>query len=117
MESKRKNVATIIVIIIMLACIMGLGGYVIVLSRNCGSDRDIEPLLRIESKSCLAGTYLGNGVFTHVCNVDGRNVMDLRLFINESATIKGITLTMSQFMKLYDNIDAIKIGLRIDELY
>ena len=49
---------------------------------------------------CGSQFDIGNGLLVHVCQGDESNKVNIRLFINGAATIKGIYLSPTQWVKL-----------------
>lgn len=101
-----KEITPLIITSVLTLCIIGVLIYAMESYNECGKN-DAETVLNHTSKACFHSVHIGNGVYTHICSLNGRNILDIRLFINQTATIKGIQLNKKQFNNLFKEISNI----------
>lgn len=67
----------------------------------------VQPNLNQTACVYVKQFHLQNQLFTTVCNLDGHVFVDVRRFVNGTATIKGVDLTLNQWLILKQHTSSI----------
>ena len=106
------------VILILSTC--ALPGVVLISVTHCPPEVkpvDVNPNLNQTACVYVKQYSLRHNTFATVCNMDGQVFMDIRRFVNGSATHIGIQLSMTQWLSLKQITPQIDQGIREARTY
>lgn len=99
---ERKRIISSIIFVILLLIL--LTTIIVLLSINCVNEKEFAHDSAIKHKRNACEIYqsnIGYGVFVHICESEkGKVLVDIRLFLNGTSTIKGIQLSPKQFKRI-----------------
>ena len=88
---------------IVVSCAVTL--FMVLSHSECTSSPTFEAPVNLNQTSCvyIKQFYLRDHLYASVCNQAGHSFLDIRVFINRTATIRGITMEMKQWFTLKKN--------------
>lgn len=119
MMLKDKNLRCHLTIIkwvgvVILATICAVPGFIILSHRDCAlhvPDHGVKPNLNKTACVYVKQFYLQQRLYATVCNQDGYVFVDIRQFVNGTATIIGVDLSLLQWLTLKQLSPSIDIAI------
>ena len=87
----------------------------ILASMEWSNNYPFDYVMEVNQTACsyLKQFYLKDNVILSVCNRDGEIMLDIRLFLNQTATIRGIPLNLRQWNVLQGVSNSVNRAIKI----